>query len=119
MVDQRRRKLIYRVRIREGRAGVWRHPKGSFGVDQANAVDSNSDPDRDYTNRLGVQLLRQCGCIRSLAVAEEGDAHRSPEPGDLLGPPADRLVGGTGGPVDAQLPDRRFRHTTHHGSHPD
>lgn len=47
------------------------------------------------------------------AAADEADVHRSPEPGDLPEPPVGRLLGGTGGPVIAKVPDRELRHPVH------
>jgi len=40
-----------------------------------------------------------------------------PEHDDLTGPPGGRLLGGTDGPVLAEVADRQFRHLIHHGRH--
>ncbi len=64
--------------------------------------------DRDWPSAAPAPPRRSVsGCSR------RGGVHRSPEPGDLTEPPGDRLLGGTGGSVVAEVADQQFGHLAH------
>ncbi len=86
----------------------------AVAVEQDEAVDGGSDPQGDRAVEGDLQLSRHRHGIRSLGAPNEVDDHRSPEPGDPTERPRGRLLGGTGGPVVAEVADRQFRHLVSH-----
>ena len=95
-------------------AQARRQQKGLLAVEQDEAVHGGSDPEGDRADDGSLQLPRHRLGIRPLVAADEVDVHRSPEPGNLTELPRGRLLGGTGGPLVAEVADRQFRHLVSH-----
>ena len=100
--------------VPDGADRMRRRHLSPAAIRRGEGVDRGPDPDRDDFVKLGWQPPRRRPRIRLPAAADELYLQRLPEPGDCTGPPAGRLIGGTGDPIVAEASGRWLRHLVHH-----